>query len=254
MRRFHVVTFVDDERLYDGMVESFSAAGFDRFTPLRDGEPFSTITELGRSSDELVILCHQDVRLDQGDGARELAAVLDELTERDPRWAVAGNAGGTRRLALVRHLADPHGADWERGLPRRVTTLDENFLVLRTAQKPRCSPELAGFHLYGSDVCLHADQLGSSCYVVDFRLTHLSAGGTAGFEAAMLAFATHWRRRFLLRYIRTPSRLVGLSRLPLLGNLAAHPRTVLWVKIAAEHLAGMRDRCGAGRVTERRRA
>lgn len=144
----------------------------------------------------IVILCHQDVRL-IADGAAELAARLAALTARDPDWAIAGNAGATEDRDLVLRISDPYGEDQRRGtLPARVVSLDENFLVVRAAAGLRPSPELAGFHLYGTDLCLRAREAGRSAWAVDFHLRHLSAGRVdAGFRAEQARFERHWGAR-----------------------------------------------------------
>jgi hypothetical protein len=228
---FHVATFVDDDAQYAAMRESFNRAGLDervaRFTRLDSGEPYGAVRELASSPEPYAILCHQDVRLDQGDGYAELIGLLAELTERDPHWAVAGNAGGTPNLELIRHIADPHGANWASNLPRPVVSLDENFVVLRLERRPRCSSELKGFHLYGTDVCLNAIADGSKAYVIGFRLTHLSPGSLQGYDEALSAFVTAWSRRSAFRYVRTTNSVVFLSGRRLLRRFFGD-RRVIW--------------------------
>jgi len=199
------------------MVESFKRAGFTgpdvRYT-LEEGDPFAAITRLGASREDYVILVHQDVRCDLGYSLQDLAGRLEELTQFDSTWAVAGNAGVTRNLTYVRHLSDLYGASFETKLPRKVVSLDENFLVLRTARGPRCSSALSGVHLYGSDVCLTGASDGSSSYVIDFRISHL--GGTlhrAGVDRpSEQAFEDFWSPHYAFKiYIRASGTSV-LSR------------------------------------------
>jgi predicted O-methyltransferase YrrM len=204
MTRYLIATFVNDQELYAAMRASFEAAGFvepiARYT-VETGDPYAAITRLGHSETPYVILVHQDVFADQGHGIVQLDAALDELTALDPSWAVAGNAGGAETGALIRHISDKWGADWRGDLPKRVSTLDENFLLLRTCRRPRCTPGLSGFHLYGSDVCLNAAAAGSNCYVVDFRVTHSGKGDTAGFEASAARLGEAWGRRSRRPYV-----------------------------------------------------
>ena len=77
-----VFTFITDTESYFEMMESFRNAGFtgDRATFIalqsKRGfpEPYSTISKLVASLQEpYFILCHQDVRLDQGHGFEDLA-------------------------------------------------------------------------------------------------------------------------------------------------------------------------------------
>ena len=75
-----------------------------------DVDPFAAIRLLrSRANTPYWILCHQDVRLDQGPQADDLLAALIELEEIDPTWAVAGNAGGTADMRIVRRLVDRFG-------------------------------------------------------------------------------------------------------------------------------------------------
>jgi hypothetical protein len=128
------------------------------------------------------------VRLDRGGGAPELIAALAGLDRLDPEWVVAGNAGGTSDLRLVRGLYDPHGGSTDDRLPVRVVSLDENFLVFNRSRPPRCSPGLSGFHLYGTDVSLNASKERGAAYVIDMPLTHLSGGSMdSEYEAAKSA-------------------------------------------------------------------
>jgi predicted O-methyltransferase YrrM len=195
--RYLIATFVNDQVLYAAMRASFEAAGFVepvvRYT-VESGDPYEAITRLGGSETPYVILVHQDVFADQGHDVVQLDAALDELTALDPSWAVAGNAGGAATGELIRHINDKWGAGWRQDLPQRVATLDENFLVLRTCRRPRCTPGLSGFHLYGADVCLNAAARGSSCYVVDFRVRHAGRGDTSGFATAAERLGEAWGR------------------------------------------------------------
>ena len=225
---FRIATFVTDDALYAQMRDSFEAAGFipplARYT-VQTGNPYETITALGRARETYVILVHQDVRCDQGYGAADLLERLDALTRVDSNWAVAGNAGGSNKHELFRHLTDPNGSHRANGLPIEVVTLDENFLILRTARRPHCSKDLSGFHLYGSDVCLNAAREGSTTYVIDFLITHLSAGKTDGLNETMRAFGSVWSRNVIVpRYVRTTVGVVALARPAPLRRLLQQPK------------------------------
>jgi hypothetical protein len=123
-----------------------------------------------------IIICHQDVLLID-DGRQKLDVVLGELDGVDPRWGVCGNGGGVYPGRLALRITDPHGDNqFIEPLPRRVTGLDENFLVVRRDANLAVSADLKGFHLYGTDICIVAQLLGYTAYVVDFHLRHLSSG------------------------------------------------------------------------------
>jgi hypothetical protein len=228
MSKIPVFTFVTDDESYREMRRSFEEAGFTQaravFIELQSAgrkgepEPYSTISQLIRERTEpFVILCHQDVRLDQGHGFSDLLAQLEALNELDPAWAVAGNACGSRRLRVIRCITDPHGGSDYRSLPARVHSLDENFIVLRTGTGIQCSEGLAGFHLFATDLCVNALEARRTAYVIEFHLRHLSSGHKdAAYYAARDRFVAHWNGRFLARYVRTTVEVLFLSRSALL--------------------------------------
>jgi hypothetical protein len=219
-----IFTFVTDPAAYEQMQRSFEQAGFtgDRadFSELRgtglpgEPEPYSTITELiAKVTEPWFILCHQDLRLDQGHGIDELTAAIGDLERRDRRWAVAGNAGGTRSLRVIRNLTDRHGGASDQVLPSTVHSLDENFLVIRSGTGISCSTELDGFHLYGTDLCLNALESGWQPYVIDFQLRHLGVGlKDDSYYAALEGFVGIWSSRTVARYVRTTVELLFLGR------------------------------------------
>jgi hypothetical protein len=219
-----VFTFVTDRKCYREMQNSFERAGFTQrratFIELvgaggpGEPEPYSIVSKLIRERPEpFVILCHQDVRLNQGHGFDALTAALRDLTRRDPMWAIAGNAGGSRLLRVTRCLTDPYGGSSHRSLPALVHSLDENFLVLRTGTGVECTSVLAGFHLFGTDVCLNALRSGRTAYVINFHLQHLSAGRRdSAYEEARDRFVAYWNAKYAARYLRTTVEVLFLSR------------------------------------------
>src|SRR5207248_5251260 len=133
---FEIHTFANDDAFYDRMRASFIDAGFspNAFVRLADSDddPYAAITRIGqRSAARYPILCHQDVLADQGAGATELLAALEQLDAIDPRWVVAGTAGIARGGRLVSRVADPSGGSFRPAeiLPLPAVTLDGNFLA-----------------------------------------------------------------------------------------------------------------------------
>jgi hypothetical protein len=241
---FEIYTFVTDKAVYEEMRRSYAAAGFQppltEFTPLTDGrdggpalDPYAAITQIGAvPRSRYAILCHQDVRLDRGAGSNELISALERLDAEDRSWVVAGNAGLTRELRLVRRLCDPHGGSTSDRLPVRVVTLDENFLVFNRKRVPRCTPGLRGFHFYGADVCLNAFADGGTAYVIDFLLTHLSPGTVDNdYAAAQQRFENAWDRRSSFLFVGTTcTQVVFCSRWRLLRRLFRSPRGLALMK------------------------
>jgi hypothetical protein len=253
--RFTVGTLVNDRTQYQQMLESFHRGGF-----TGDSTEYLYIDNtardqtcayrglnaiLGMARGRLVILCHQDVRL-FADDMEALTQRIDELQNRDPLWALAGNAGGVAPGALAMRITDPHGEDQNSGnLPAQVVSLDENFIVVRRSARIGFSADLSGFHFYGADICLQAELSGYRSYVIDFHLTHLSAGNKSdAFHKAQDEFCGKWNRVLTSRWIQTTCALVqvgGTAFEQAIGRVAAGP----YAK-AMRHLPKKRTGVGLG--------
>jgi len=227
--RFSICTLVTDRAEYGEMVASFRKGGFDgadcEYLYLDNSERnafdafggynlFLTV-----ASGDYLILCHQDILLLE-DGRAALERRLAELDALDPAWALCGNAGGTAAGGLAMRITDAHGADRATGpFPARAAALDENFIVARRDANLALSHDLSGFHLYGADLCIIADMLGRTAYVIDFHLHHKSAGSLdARFYTARRAAIAKYKRAFRTRWIRTTCTTFLVSGLPLLGR------------------------------------
>ncbi len=215
---YTIATLVNDEAQYVALLASFRAGGF--VEPAVEFLAVRTATSayaglnalLGAARGETISLCHQDVRL-LADGRHALDQRLAELSLRDPNWALAGNAGGTAPGRLAMRISDPHGRNRQLGqLPAAVMSLDENFIVVRGDAGLRFSRDLDGFHLYGADICLVADVLGYTAWVIDFHLEHLSPGRKdQSFTEAEVRFRAKWGRALRPRWMQTTCTLLRLS-------------------------------------------
>jgi hypothetical protein len=239
---FDIHTFVTDEEQYEALKASFEDAGFRpplaRYVELRDrrspggSDPYELISRIGAERDRSwAILTHQDVRADQGVGVEDLVSALEHLDDLDPRWVVAGNAGGAPDLQLIRRLRDPYGGGTGHDLPARVVSLDENFLVFNRRHRPRCSPGLEGFHFYGTDACLNARRDGGTSYVIDFPVTHLSPGSLGpAYDEAKARFLAVWQRRMLFTYLCAPTEILFISRSAFLRRIFGSSRMHDWIQ------------------------
>ncbi len=216
--RFTVGTLVNDDSQYAQMIASLEQGGFAQpdteFIAARQAtSAFAALNAiLERAKGEYVILCHQDIRLLE-DGRASLDTLIEDLSQAAPDWALAGNAGGEAPGRLALRISDPHGSDRQVGtLPARVMSLDENFIVMRRSAGVRFSRDLDGFHLYGADICLHADILGWSSWVINFHIQHLSAGRKdQSFRMAEQRFRQKWSKALRPRWMQTPCTLLRLS-------------------------------------------
>jgi hypothetical protein len=101
-----------------------------------------------------------------------------------------------------------------------VQALDENFMIVRRSANLALSHDLQGFHLYGTDMCLIADVLGRSLYVIDFHLRHKSGGVLdKSFFEIRERLIRKYRVAFRSRWVTTPCTSQFISGVPLLGRL-----------------------------------
>ncbi len=241
--RIDIYTFVTDEDDYAGMLASFRLAGFAEcatFVRLSDAtsEPFSAITDIGRGSGApYAVLCHQDIRLTAISTPARLFGILDQLERRDGGWWAAGPAGVTQELEVARAVLDLWGGRSDHDMPVLVMSLDEVFLILNRANQPRCTPDLRGFHFYGTDLCLNAIAAGGSCYVVDFQVIHLGLGNLKdgyrpAYDTVRQAMVDAWATRLWPTYIGTTIEVLALSRCGLVSRVMNSERTIRWVSEA----------------------
>lgn len=228
--RYTIATLVNDRAHLEALHRSLRAGGFDgpdcEFLHIDNtaGVQVCAYSGLNAMLNEacgrFVILCHQDIRL-LTDTRHELDMRLAELEERDPNWALAGNAGGVSAGRLVIRVTDPHGPNQRVGnFPERVTSLDENLIIVRREARIGFSNDLSGFHFYGADICLNAEIAGWHSYVIDFHVAHLSAGKKDDHFARMeVAFKAKWSHALAPRWMQTTCALVHLAGDPL-GQIA----------------------------------
>ena len=214
-------SLVTKPALYQAMVQSFAAAGFDAescefihvdntLASVADG--YSGLNQMiAKAEGRYVILAHQDLLAIETKA--KLDSVLVRLTQVDPAWAVAGNAGCDALGRQYTRITDRHGFNVKfPGDAARVMSLDENFIILRKDAALGFSEDLCGFHLYGTDIVFQAHLRGRSAYAVDFHLEHLGAGKIdQSFVTCMQAFQRKYRQFGPRLQVKTPSTRVSLG-------------------------------------------
>jgi hypothetical protein len=214
---FSVCTFVTRKDEYQEMLDSFIAAGFTtdicEYLVINNSETngmdaYEGInTLLQKAAGEYIIVCHQDIILTETSTLQILNERMAGITLLDPTWAVLGNAGSVARLNK-RHafkIEYPGKAIEAKGtLPQKACSVDENFMLIKNSANLALSGNLSGYHLYGLDICLVADMLGYSCYVIDFLLIHKSRGNVdRSFYQALNELKLKYTRFMRGRYINT---------------------------------------------------
>ena len=229
--QYTIGSLVTNLEEYEEMRRSFQLAGFTgdktefiyvNNTKSNEYDAYQGLSKvITAAQGEYIILCHQDILLTH-DKEPVLAARIKEMNKKYPLWAVLGNAGGYSKPGIVyRRISDPGTNNASDGdFPCKVRSLDENFLLLKSAANLGFSHDLAGFHMYGTDICLQAELKGFNSYVIDFHLTHKSSGArNKSFYLAKKNFIHKYRLAFQGRFIRTTCTYFYLSSSSLLTRV-----------------------------------
>lgn len=219
---FSICTLVTNFEEYSQMLDSFQKAGFDdsecEFIHINNVgqnkyDAFKGISKfLTHANADYIIICHQDIVLNK-DNYSKLKKCISEMNSNYPDWAILGNAGGIHIKKNIYRIAYPDGKEFNDGpFPQKVKTLDENFLIIKKEANIGISRDLTGYHLYGTDLCLIADILGYSSYVIDFLLTHKSFGNPdKKFYQLKEAFIQKYRQALKPRFLRTTITILYIS-------------------------------------------
>ena len=124
---------------------------------------------------DIVIFIHQDVVL-HDDFFPSLDRAIDLLS--DCPWAVLGVAGKTKMGTLSANVIDRgYPLITKDFKPTAVQTLDELLLIVNRKLMPLLSfdENIPHHHLFGTDLCLQAKQLGKKSYVIDAPCSHNSS-------------------------------------------------------------------------------
>lgn len=179
---------------------------------------------LQQAKGEYIILCHQDILIHDND-KNDLLNLISEVDLKDPNWGILSNAGGINLKWIATHITQGNGnIIKEDYLPLKVKTVDENFIIVKKSANIALSRDLKGFHFYGTDICIIADILGYSSYVIGFNLTHKSDGKVdESFFKLNQELKKKYKKAFQNRFIATTFSKFYLSGTPLyyyFNNLA----------------------------------
>lgn len=131
---------------------------------------------IDETGNDILVFLHQDIVLPEGWDDRLLDSIA-ELERGGAAWGVVGCYGTTKDNSPAGHVYS-NGLQRELGTageaPTEVAVLDEIVLVLRKSSGLRFDPRLPGFHMYGTDICLEAQERSLACYAVSNFCLHNS--------------------------------------------------------------------------------
>ena len=131
-----------------------------------------------QSACDVLVFALQDVYLPL-EWNRHLATAVSQLSQSDPNWAVLGVFGITRDskpqgYMYCTGLQKVLGQPFSQAVP--CVSLDEVVLVLRRSANLTFDERLPGFHFYGTDICLEAQQRGLNSYIIPAFCIHNTQG------------------------------------------------------------------------------
>ena len=207
---FSICSVITNKEEYTLMRQSFETCDFTDgceyiIADNTHGNIFDAYQAIGRfireSQGKYLIIVHQDVRCI--DNRSHLEKCLDDLGQKDNKWAICGNAGAIGYHQFVHHINNAGRIITNTNLPARVSSLDENLLIINKAASITISSDLNGFHLYGTDLCIIADFLGYNCYVIPFMVKHLSQGNLKELSKNVDKFIDQYGKKIRSRYVET---------------------------------------------------
>ncbi|MDD2906776.1 MAG: hypothetical protein PHH41_08190 [Sulfurimonas sp.] len=211
---FSICTLMTNLSEYKEMLESFRNAGFSDknsdflYIDNSKGNKYDAYSGvrkfLNSAKNKYIVICHQDILLDF-DTCDTLLQRIKEVDNIDTNWAILGNAGHSSFNDFRLRITDPHGENRFKGpLPAKVYDLDENFLIIKNSAQLSISNNIDGFHFYATDICIIADILGFSAYVIDFHLYHKSGGNcNRSFFESKKKLIDKYTYAFRPRYMKT---------------------------------------------------
>lgn len=238
---FSICTLVTRKEEYTEMLASFNKAGFtpeiceflyldnsiaNKFDGFKGLNLF-----LKQARGKYIIICHQDILMDK-DNIDDLRKQLITLEKTDSNWAICGNAGAMGPNHIVYHISYPTGELMSKGkFPVKVSSLDENFILVKNSASLSLAKNLTGFHLYATDLCLNAELNGFNSYVIRFNLTHKSRGNLSpDFFEIRKELIKNYNHFFRGRWIQTTFTVFYLSG-SIFSRFYGNPITLFFVRI-----------------------
>lgn len=128
---------------------------------------------IDESLNDLMVFVHQDIILPKR-WLADLERGLEYLEKHDPNWGVIGVYGETlhdgARGYVYSSGLNIMGKPFDR--PEEIQTLDEIVLIIRKSSGLRFDESLPNFHMYGTDICMTAMDVGRKNYAISAFCIH----------------------------------------------------------------------------------
>ncbi len=156
---FSLCTICNNLEDYEEMKKSFELCGFNTTCEylMADNSKENSFNAyeairrfLYESNAEYIIIVHQDVRC--LDNKEYLSECLNHLTKIDPNWAICGNGGANGYHQFIMYIDNDGVIVKSNNLPAKITSLDENFLIIKASSNITVSNNFSDFHYNGTDL------------------------------------------------------------------------------------------------------
>lgn len=178
----HGLTFVvavnDDKVLQQNLLSSPLFANNDKHQVIEKRGYASAATAYNAAIEEaendIIVFVHQDVYFPDN-WIQELEGALKYLEGTNPSWGVLGCFGSSKdRPGGVGQVYTTgrgiHGNHIRQ--PEAIETVDEIVIVIRKSAGLRFDLSLPHFHLYGTDICMLAREMGMACFAIPAFCIH----------------------------------------------------------------------------------
>ena len=173
-----------------------------------------------KANGDILVFLHQDVYLPPG-WFQKVRAAIDRLGLTDPHWGVLGIYGVNLNDVPSGYLYC-NANQGILGQPVReaieVKTLDEVILITRKDSGLKFDDKLRGFHLYGADICLMAQQQGFRNYVIPGFCIHNANGYGLFPRSFWQGYFYIWRKWKSVLPVKTPCVEIKHSIWPILRS------------------------------------
>ncbi len=179
---YSIIVCVNNQALFNQFIKTLKNTNITNYeiVKIENNDGVYTLPEalnsgINRAKGSFYFFCHQDIHFPIS-WLDTVILQIGILNKKDQTWGVLGIMGVTSHGFFAGNIIDPHTRAKMGKLPCEVVALDEVCLIMKKESQLRFDESLGGFHLYGADICLQAQQASQKCYAIDAPFEHLSSG------------------------------------------------------------------------------
>ena len=202
-----VITCVNDQMEYEQNVRASFSDNIQLIPIFNTSSAAAGLNEgIKKADNPIIVCCHQDVKF-----PKEWIDQLEKQLRIIGSFGLAGTFGIDMQGNYAGNIKDPHNNPPLGSLPCTAMSLDEHCLILNRENNLYFDETLGGWHLYGADICLQANQAALKNYVINAKLEHLSGGKVdRKYRRIEKKFVKKWKSKTSLTSFRTTCSKINL--------------------------------------------